>query len=75
MPIYIHVKVLAGAKGESLKVLSRDHFSVSVREKAERNMANTRVLELVAKHFKVPVNKVRIVNGHHHPSKLLIIEN
>mgnify|MGYP001559297224 CR=1 len=75
MPTYIHVKVLAGAKGESLKVLSKDHFEVLVREKAERNMANERVLELAAEHFKVPVNKVRIVNGHRHPSKLLIIEN
>lgn len=37
-------------------------------------MANKRVLELIAEHFAIPVNKVRIVNGHKHPSKLLIIE-
>jgi uncharacterized protein YggU (UPF0235/DUF167 family) len=37
-------------------------------------MANIRVLELVAEHFKVPLNKVRIVNGHHHPSKLMVID-
>ncbi len=61
-------------KKESWKQKSADHFEVSVREKAERNEANTRVLELTAEHFKVSVNKVRIVNGHHHPSKLLVIE-
>jgi uncharacterized protein YggU (UPF0235/DUF167 family) len=79
---YIHVKVSAGAGKESFSPRQsgagqeklKDHFEISVREKAERNMANTRVLELVAEHFKIPVKKVRIVNGHHHPSKLLIIE-
>lgn len=79
---YIHVKVTAGAGKEWIKPVrskasgqeSEDHFDISVREKPERNMANTRVLELVAEHFKIPVNKVRIVNGHHHPSKLLVIE-
>ena len=72
---YIHVKVTAGARKESFKQKSSDHFEVSVKEKAERNMANIRVLELVAGHFKVSTNKVRIVNGHRHPSKLLLVED
>jgi len=72
---YIHVKVTAGAGKESFKEKSSDHFEISVKEKAERNMANSRVLEIVAGHFKLPVNKVRIVNGHHHPSKLLVVED
>jgi uncharacterized protein YggU (UPF0235/DUF167 family) len=71
---YIHVAVTAGAKQELFKNKSKDHFEISVKEKAERNMANNRVLELVAEHFKVSKNKVRIVNGHRHPSKLLVIE-
>jgi uncharacterized protein YggU (UPF0235/DUF167 family) len=71
---YIHVKVVAGAKKESFKKKSVDHFEISVKEKAERNIANGRVLELVALHFKVPVNKVRIVNGHRSPSKLVVVE-
>jgi uncharacterized protein YggU (UPF0235/DUF167 family) len=71
---YIHAKVTAGAGKESWKEKNKDHFVVSVKEKAERNMANARVLALVARHFKVPLNKVRIVNGHRSPSKLLIVE-
>jgi len=71
---YIHAKVTAGARKESFKEKSEDHFEISVREKAERNEANTRVLELVAEHFKVPLNKVRIINGHKHPSKLIVVE-
>jgi len=73
--IYIHVKVTAGAGKESFRKKSKDHFEISVKEKAERNMANKKVLELVATHFKVSINKVRIINGHRHPSKLIVIEN
>jgi uncharacterized protein YggU (UPF0235/DUF167 family) len=72
--MYIHTKVTAGAGKESFKIKSKDHFEIYVKEKAEGNRANTRVLEILASHFKVTINKVRIVNGHHHPSKLLIIE-
>jgi len=72
--MYVHVKVTAGVKKESITQKSADHFEISVKEKAERNMANERVLELVAGHLKVSKNKVRIVNGHRHPSKLMIVE-
>lgn len=80
---YVHVKVTAGAKKEKFSPRrsqatglekTPDHFVASVKEKAERNMANARVIELVAEYFKVPKSKVRIINGHHHPSKLLVIE-
>jgi uncharacterized protein YggU (UPF0235/DUF167 family) len=71
---YIHVKVIAGARKEFLKQKKEDHFEISVKEKAENNMANNRVLEIIGEYFKIPKNKVRIVNGHHHPSKLLIVE-
>jgi len=72
--MYIHVKVTAGVRKELFVEKSEDHFEISVKEKAERNMANTRVLELIAEHFKIPINKVRIVNGHRSPSKLLVVE-
>jgi len=72
---YIHAKVTAKAKKESLKQKSPDHFLISVREPAERNQANTRVLALLAEHFKIPVSKIRITNGHRSPSKLLILED
>jgi len=68
------VKVTAGAGKESFKQKSKDHFEIFVRQKAERNMANARVLELIARYFKVSVGKVRIVNGHRHPSKLLVVD-
>ena len=71
---YIHVKVSAGAGKELFKKKNEDHFEISVKEKAERNMANTKIVELLAEHFKISISKVRIINGHKHPSKLLIVE-
>ena len=72
--MYIHVTVTADGKKEIFKKKSEDHFEITVKEKAERNMANARVLQIIAEHFNIPKNKVRIVNGHKHPSKLLVIE-
>ena len=72
---YIHVKVTAGVKKESFLQKSDDHFEISVREEAERNMANTRVLEILAERLEISRNKVRIMNGHHSPSKLIVIED
>ena len=72
--MYIKVKVDAGAKKEKIEQTSSDHFEVSVKEKAERNMANKRVIELVATFYKLPTGKVHLVNGHHSPGKILNID-
>jgi uncharacterized protein YggU (UPF0235/DUF167 family) len=72
--MYVHARVRADQKNESFATVSKTHFSITVREKAERNDANRRVIALVAEHFQVPVGKVRIVNGHHSPSKLLSVD-
>ena len=61
-------------KSEEVIEKTKDHFEISVKEKAKNNMANKRVVELMAQYFKITKNKVRIINGHHHPHKLLIVE-
>lgn len=71
--MYIHVRVHANAKKEVWTARKPAHFEASVREKAENNKANERVLHLVANHFGIPVDHVRIVNGHHSPSKLISV--
>lgn len=72
--MYIKIRVTAGAKEEKFVQKTKDHFTVSVREVAERNLANGRVLELMARHFKLPKGKVRIISGHHSPSKILNVD-
>ena len=73
--MYIHVKVNADSKKEEVKEKSSDHFEISVREPAERNLANTRVVEVMALHLGIPKSHIRIINGHHSPTKLLSIKD
>ena len=73
--MYIHVKVKTNAKKEELEQKSDDHFEISVREKAEHNLANNSIVELIALYYKVTKSTVRIINGHHSPTKLLSIKD
>lgn len=75
MTMYIKVHVKPDAKKESLVQTSADHFEVSVREPAERNLANRRVIELIARHFKVPIGKARLISGHRSPSKIISVDS
>ena len=70
--MYIHVRVIAGARAESVEQVSSDHLCIRVREEAERNQANTRILEILRGMY--PHTIVRIINGHHSPSKLISID-
>ncbi len=72
--IYIKAIVTTGAKAESIKEKSANTFLISVKEKAERNMANKKVIEILAEHFKISTKNIRIINGHQHPHKLLVVE-
>ena len=71
--MYIKVKVQAGAKKEDIKKRSKESYLISVRQKAERNQANKRVIEIIASLFNVSAKSVRIINGHQSPSKLISI--
>ncbi len=70
--MYLKVIVTPGAKRESVAEKG-DALLIAVREPAERNLANTRVRELVALHQRAPLGNVRIVSGHRSRSKMLSV--
>ena len=70
--MYIKVRVIAGSRIEEIIKNSADHYIIKVREKAVRNMANTRLLEILNEMF--PNKSVRIIHGHQSPSKLIVID-
>lgn len=72
--MYIRVKVSPNSKKEVFKQINEDHFEISVKEKAERNLANDRIIELFSAHYGLPKGKIRIVNGHRSPTKLLVVD-
>ncbi len=72
---YVKVKVTAHARKEVVEKVSSDTFKMSVKEKAERNMANMRVKELLAQTLNVPVKHIRLISGHTSPSKIFSIQD
>jgi uncharacterized protein YggU (UPF0235/DUF167 family) len=71
--MYVKVKVQAGAKKETITRKNKDSYHISVKQPAERNLANTRVCEIIASSLGIPVKNIRIISGHQSPSKILSI--
>ena len=71
--MYIKVRVKTRQKKESVVEGAKESLTISMKEKAERNSANARVIKIVAERLGVPAKKVRIVSGHHAQSKMLAI--
>lgn len=69
--MYVKVHVYAGMKKELVTKRKDDVYEIVTKLPAERNLANERVREVIAAEYGVPVKAVRIINGHHNPSKLL----
>lgn len=72
--MYISVRVLPGARQEKVEALPKGRLRISVREPAERNLANRRVRELLAGHLGLPLAQVRLLGGHTSPSKLFAVD-
>lgn len=71
--MYIKVRVKAGAKRDEIEKVNENTYNVSVKADARQNMANKSVVRVVAKYLEIEENKVRIINGHQSPSKLISI--
>ena len=72
--MYISVRVSAGQGKESVEEMKNGRLKICVKEPAKQNLANRRVTELLAAHFKLPISRVRLINGHQSPSKLFSVE-
>ena len=66
-PVHIRVRVKASARKESIEQLSEMRYAIAVREPAEDNRANARVLEIIHKLY--PKKRIKLIAGHHAPNK------
>ncbi len=73
MCMYVKVKVITSAKIEKIEKKSEDQYIISVKEKAQRNLANNRVCEIIASLFKISRKSVYIISGHQKHNKILLI--
>lgn len=72
--MYIKVHALPGAKKERITKKSETLFYISVKEPAERNMANARIREILATEFAVTLSQIKLLTGHHSCGKMYSIE-
>jgi uncharacterized protein YggU (UPF0235/DUF167 family) len=71
--MYIQVKIQTNAKRESITEIKEHVFSISVKEKPEMNMANTKVREMLAVYLKKSISEIHIISGHKRPQKKVFI--
>ena len=69
--MYIRLRVTADAKKELVKKIADDHYDIAVKEPAEQNRANRRVLEIMKEQLGAP--RIRLVSGHHSSSKIISV--
>ena len=68
--MYVRVSVYPDAKKEVVLKTGENRYEIRVKEPAERNLANRRVIELLALEHKVSPKSIRIVSGHHSGQKI-----
>lgn len=71
--IVLQVKVLTNASSDVVTIVKEGKLEISVREKPKENAANRRVLQLIAQKFKVPIQAVCLISGHHRRNKKVSI--
>lgn len=74
--MYIKVKILPGARKEQVNKVGKDDnivYKIDVKEKAEGNRANKRLLEIMKGLY--PKAEIRLISGHHSRSKIISIED
>lgn len=71
----IHVKIFPDSNEDYVEAKSDVSYVVKVREKAERNEANLKMRQILAKHLNIEQHRIRIVTGHHSPSKIIEIKD
>ena len=73
--MYVRVVVYSGGKKEVLEKTGDHRYEIRVKEPAERNLANGRVIELIAREYGVNPKAIRILSGHHSSRKILSLSD
>ncbi len=69
--MYVRVSVYPSAKKEDVSQTGENRYEIKVKEPAERNLANARVIELIGSLYEVSPKSIRIISGHHSSRKIL----
>lgn len=70
----IKVRVYPEAKKEKVEEISPGRFKVYVKEAAQENEANKRVIIVLARKYGVSVKAIHIITGHRSPDKRITVD-
>jgi len=72
--MYIRVTAHPGAKKEMVLKESETEYTISVKEEAEQNFANRRIVTIIAEELGVEAGRCRMISGHRSRRKIISIE-
>lgn len=72
--MYVRVRAIAGARKEQVLEVDDKELVIHIKEPAQRNMANRRIMQIIADRFYVPVRSVRQLSGFRSPTKVFSID-
>lgn len=70
--MYVKVRAITKSKEEKVIKKTEDSYVIYVKEKPEMNVANKRLVAILKDITKM--KNVRIINGHHSPSKIFSVD-
>ncbi len=70
----IKVYLKPNSSKDEVRLRKEGVYDVEVRAKAKENMANTKLIELMALYLCIPTDNIHIFSGHHRSSKVLEIK-
>jgi len=70
----IKVKVFPAAKEADVVEKDENSYEVYVRAKPVRGQANREIVEALAAHFKIPMEKIHLVRGFKQRNKIFVIK-
>lgn len=72
--MYIRVQAIPGARRERVTKKDDTTYLIEVKEPRERNLANARIREILARELGVTTAQVQMLTGHRSSSKMYSID-
>lgn len=72
--MYVRVRAVPSSKRERVIILEDKELTIHVKEPAERNLANRRIIEILGEHFHVPTKRIQMLSGFRSPTKIFSID-
>lgn len=67
----IHVKVIANSSQSEIVEIEDNTMKIKCRATPEKGKANRAIIEILAKHYRVPQSAIKILRGKTHAQKVI----